>query len=65
MRAATSMKYAGKVDIARNVNSVLNFGGSNKNVQPMDYTGDRTESLTRIGRPIKANQEITVCKTKA
>ena len=55
MRAATSMKYAGKVDIARNVNSMLKFSGSNKNVQQMDYTGNRTESLTRIGRPIEAN----------
>ena len=55
MSAATRMKYAGKVDIARNVNSVLIVGGSNKSVQQMDHTGDRTESRTRSGRPIKAN----------
>ena len=49
MRAATSMKYADKVDIARNVNSKLKLGGSNKNVQQMDYTGNRMDSLTQIG----------------
>ena len=49
------MRDAIKVDIARNVISMLKFGGSNKNVQQMDYTGDRTESLTRNSRPIEAN----------
>ena len=55
MRAVTSMKYAGKLDITRNINSMLKSGGSNENVQQMDYTGDRTESLTQIDRPIEAN----------
>ena len=44
MRGATSMKYGSKVDTTRNVNSMLKSGVSNKNVQQVDYTGDRTES---------------------
>ena len=52
MSAATRMKYAGKVDIARNVNSVLLVGGSNKSVQQMDDTTNRSELMTeQCGRP--------------
>ena len=66
------MKYAGKVDITRIDSSMLKSGESNKNVQPMDYTGDRMESLTRIGPPIKANsgknsvqeQGVIACKMR-
>ena len=47
-----SKKYAGKVDIARNVNSVLIVGGNNKSVQQMDCTTNRSELMKeQHGRP--------------
>ena len=65
MRAATRMKYAGKVDIARNVNSVLIVGGSNKSVQQMDHTGVGQRAVREVFDQSMRTHERTVCKTKA
>ena len=54
------MKYAGKMDIARNVNSVLLVGGSNKSVQQMDDTTNRSELM----KDSVEDQGVTACKMR-
>ena len=68
MSAATRMKYAGKVDIVRNVNSMLIVGGSNKSVQQVDYMttqGVGRRALRDVVDQSKRTHERTVWKTKA